>query len=111
MAQDLELRADSGKYEARIAMLEGHVSRIEGLMAGYEALKNRVGDFMGDDDNVASAQRAAEIGIKRCQKAIDATQANIKTLQDILNNLNNVGENIKVILEGAIEIASAGLFD
>lgn len=111
MAQELELKVDSNKYEARISMLEGYVNQLEGLMGRYEALKNSVGDFMGNDDNVEKAKEAANVGIKRCRKAIDATQANIATLQDVLSNMTNLGTNIKTVLEAAVEAASVGLFD
>ena len=111
MAQELEIKVDSNKYEARISMLEGYVNRLEGLMGRYEALKNSVGDFMGEDDNIEEAKRAADVGIQRCRKAIDATQANIASLQDVISNMTNLGSNIKTILEAAVEAASAGLFD
>lgn len=111
MAAELELKVDSNKYAQRIAMLEGHVKTIEGLMDEYTALKNRVSDFMGDDDNVETAQKAAQIGIDRCNKAIAATQVNIKSIQDTMNNMENIGTNVKTILETAVEFASKGLFD
>ena len=111
MAQDLEIKVDSNKYEARISMLEGYVNRLEGLMGRYESQKNSVSDFMGEGDGVEEAKAAANVGIQRCRKAIDATQANIASLQDVLNNMNNLGTNIKTVLEAAVEAASVGLFD
>lgn len=111
MAQELELKVDSNKYEQRISMLESHIAKLEDLMSGYTALKNRVGDFMGDDDNIEEARKAADIGIKRCNKAIEAVKANIESLQTVLNNINNIGGNVKTILQAAVEAASVGLYD
>lgn len=111
MAQEMEIRVDSNKYEARISMLEGYVHQLEGLMGRYEALKNSVGNFMGEGIGYAKAMEAANTGIMRCRKAINATQANIASLQDILSNMTNLGSNIETVLEAAVEAASAGLFD
>ena len=111
MAQELQLRVDTSKYEARITMLERHIGRLEGLLAGYEELKNGVGEFLGNDDHVEDARRAADIGIKRCQKAINATQENIKAIQELLDKYYHVGENVSTIFEEAIASASGGLFD
>ena len=111
MAQDMEIRVDTNKYEARISMLEQYVHQNEGFMAGYENLKNTVSDFLGEDEHIEAARSAADVGIKRCRKAIEATHANIASLRDVVENMSEVGANIKTVLEAAVEAASAGLFD
>lgn len=111
MAAELELKVDTGKYETRIAMLETHLKTLEGLMGEYQALKNKVGDFMGNDDNVGKAQAAAQVGIDRCKKAIEATNVNIKTIRNTMQNMAAVGTNVQTILETAVQAASKNLFN
>ena len=112
MAQDLELKVESNKYQARISTLEGYVAKLENLVQEYTAMKNRVSDFLDDsDDSFVDAQTAAQIGIDRCNKAIEATKANIQSIQRIMDNTANIGSNVKKIFETAIETASAGMFD
>lgn len=111
MANELELRVDSAKYEEKISLLEGYVHHLETLMSGYQDLQNRVSDFMGDDENIELARRSAQVGIDRCKKAIQATKENINTIQEMLDKVSSMGENIKTVLETALEVATAGLFD
>lgn len=111
MAAELELKVDSNKYAKRIGMLQAHVDTIQTLMAEYQTLKNSVSDFMGDDDAVEDAKNAAQVGIDRCKKAIDATNVNINTIQNTMNNMAEIGANVKTILETAVQAASKTLFN
>lgn len=112
MAQELELKVESNKYQARISTLEGYLVKLENLVQEYTTMKDRVSDFLDEsDDNFADAQTAAQIGIDRCQKAIEATKANIESIQKIMDDTANVGSNVKKILDAAVEAASAGMFD
>lgn len=112
MAQELEVKVDSNKYSARIAMLEGYVTTLEGLVTDYTNMKNRVSDFLGEsDDHLFDAQQNVELRIGRVRKAIEATQASISTLRKTMENMDNLGQNVSTLLQEGIGTATAGLFD
>lgn len=111
MAQDLELKVDLSKYEARISMLQGYVTKLETLVEEYESLKNRVDTFLdASDDHIALMKRNVDERIVRVRKAIAAANANIKTLQHTVNNMDNLGSNITAILERGLDAATSGIF-
>ena len=111
MAQDLELKVDLSKYEARISMLQGKVDQLEALLEEYNGLKNRITEFMdANDDNIGLMQQNVEKRMDRVRKAIAATEENIRTLQDTLSNMNELGSNVSTLLEKGLEAAVSGIF-
>lgn len=110
-AQELELKVDSAKYQARITQLEGYVRELEILIDEYNTMKDRVKEFIdADSDGYEEMRQNVEVRINRVRNAITATNSQIQVLKDTLSNMNELGTNIGTILQKGLEEAAAALF-
>lgn len=111
-AQELQVTVSYDKYEQRITQLQGYVASLETAVEEYTSMKNRVNEFMSEeDDSYRQMQENVEVRIARVRRAINATNEQIKTLQDVLNNMSNLGSNVSTLLEEGLNLAAGGLFE
>jgi chromosome segregation ATPase len=101
----LEIRISSQKYLSRISMLEGQLALLKNLEAEYNSLQSQVPSFMGESDAVADMRQNVVENVARVEKAIEACNAAIKTLQANVTSMENAGQNVESIIQDSINIA------
>lgn len=102
----LELKVSTDNYQAQIAMLEAQLAILKGIAGEYQSLRAQVSAFSSDGEVLRMAQ-TAEASARRVDAAIDATSANIQTLQQNVETMSRAGQNIATIIDEGINIVSA----
>lgn len=102
----LELKVSTDNYQAQISMLEAQLAILRGIAGEYQSLQAQVSSFSNDGEVLRMA-RTAEEAARRVDNAIDATMANIKTLQQNVETISRTGQNIATIIDEGINIVSS----
>lgn len=101
---DLTLNVSKQKYEARITTLEGYVSSLNDLLSQYQAKKNEV-DSIWQDSEADSYKQTVQANIDKVQQAIDAANANITELRQVVNNMTATNTAVQGLVDEALNIA------
>jgi uncharacterized protein YukE len=102
MADQLNLNVKQEAFEGAISKLEGYVTKLTMLLGSYEQKRREIEDIWQDDD----ATRYEEEIDKNCravQEAIDATNAQIAQLRNVLEKK----QATKAIIGTALDAVTA----
>lgn len=108
MADQLNLNVKQEVFEGAISKLEGYVTKLTMLLGSYEQKRREIEDIWQDDDAVKYEQEIDK-NCKAVQDAIDATNAQITQLRNVLDKK----QATKAVISGAIDAVTAvtgGLF-
>ena len=101
---NLELSVSTEKYQARISTLQGYVRQLESIKGNYQ-YKMREIPSIWSDAQADEYYNTVNTNIEAVQKAIDAANANIAQLQNIITNMQSTSASVTSIVNDSATIA------
>lgn len=101
---NLELSVSTEKYQARISTLQGYVRQLESIKGNYQS-KMREIPSIWSDAQADEYYNTVNTNIEAVQKAIDAANANIAQLQNIITNMQSTSASVTSIVNDSATIA------
>ena len=101
---NLELSVSTAKYQARVATLQGYVRQLETIKGNYQS-KMREIPSIWSDAQADEYYNTINTNIEKVQQAIDAANANIRQLQNIITNRQSTSASVTGIVNDSATIA------
>ena len=100
------LKISKQAYETQVSALETLIGRLDGAITNYETKRNEMDKFIENgDDHYETSRAGVEQNIKICRKYRKMTEQSIKALKEILQNMDDLGDNAKETLTPATDTA------
>ena len=102
MADQLNLNVKQEAFEGAISKLEGYVTKLTMLLGSYEQKRREIEDIWQDDD-ATRYEEEIDKNYRAVQEAIDATNAQIAQLRNVLEKK----QATKAIIGTALDAVTA----
>ena len=102
---EFRLKVSTQDYQVKIDRLENLLSALKEHMHSYEEMRTNASNVISSNYELQQVQRVIAGQIKKVEDAIHSVEKQIKVLRDLVSSYEDLGENVRSILEGAVEIA------
>lgn len=99
----INLKVDKNVYQQSIGQLGGYVSELQTKLGEYRSLRNRI-DGIWSDDQADKYKEAIDEMTKKVQAAIDATNAQIKNLQEVIRQKEEEEIDVGHVVQDAVDV-------
>jgi len=102
----LNLRVSKSDFEARIAIAEASMARLEDVISRYGDAKTNLDQFIESDDNNYQAMiERIDANIKAAKKAHAALNETKLELQETINKMEGMTDKVKETIVSATDAA------
>lgn len=102
----LDLRVSKADFEARIAIAESSMARLEDVISRYNEAKNNLDQFIESNDNNYQAMiDRIEVNVQNAKKAHSALNETKLELQETINQMEGMSDKVKDTITSATEAA------
>ena len=99
----LSLRVDKNVYQDTIGTLTSYVGELQVKLGQYRTMRTRIDDIW-DDSEATKYKTAVDEMVTKVQATIDATNAEIEVLRDLLSKKEEEELHVDKVVQDALDI-------